>query len=408
MNSDVAIEIKDLTKIYKIFDRNIDRLKEVFHPLGKKYHAEFFALNGVNLSVPRGKCVGIIGLNGSGKSTLLQCIAGVLTPSKGTISVNGKIAALLELGAGFNPEFTGIENVRFQCAIMGLEPHDIDRILPDIQAFADIGEFVNHPVKTYSSGMYVRLAFSVAIHTNPDILIVDEALAVGDIRFQAKCLAKIRDFRAQGKTLLFVSHDAGAVKSLCDEAILLDRGRVIAAGSPSDIFNSYNSLIAERDHRESNASQSLHQKAKRSGSQRVQIEQVRVIRGDGAATDTFTSGERIHVEMTVRANQPTSNVSVGFLIRDRLGNDIYGVNTYLLGHSLEFTASSPVKNLRFAMPAALGENIYTVTVAAHTGDNHVEENFDWHNDVTVFRVIHRPGAKFAGSADLRADLEITP
>ena len=400
-----AIEISGLSKIYQIFDRNIDRLKEVFHPFGKKYHEEFFALRDISINIPKGKCVGIIGLNGSGKSTLLQCIAGVLTPSRGSVQVQGKIAALLELGAGFNPEFTGLENVRFQCAIMGLTDSDTEELLPKISEFADIGEFIHHPVKTYSSGMYVRLAFSVAINVDPDILIVDEALAVGDIRFQAKCLSKIREFRSRGKTLLFVSHDAAAVKSLCDKAYLLDKGQVIDEGEPTKVFNAYNSLIAERDRQVKTLRQTLDQLAIRSGNQRVYIENIHLLNHESIPTETFVSGEQLKLKISLKAKEPTSRVSVGFLIRDRLGQDIFGTNTDLLGKLIDFTAASLEQTIEFMVPLNLGENVYTVTVAAHSGDSHLESNYDWLNDAAVFRVIHAPGVKFAGCAALQVTIQ---
>ncbi|MEI6834519.1 MAG: ABC transporter ATP-binding protein [bacterium] len=406
LGSKYTIEIENLSKVYQIFDSNFDRLKEVFNPFGRKYHQEFFALKNISLRISGGRCIGIIGLNGSGKSTLLQCIAGILTPSEGVVKVSGKVSALLELGAGFNPEFTGIENVRFQCAIMGLSQHETEKLLPEIIRFADIGDFVNHPVKTYSSGMYVRLAFSVAINVDPDILIIDEALAVGDIRFQAKCLGKIREFMTNDKTLLFVSHDASAIKSLCNEAYLLDRGQIVGHGDPSHVFNMYNSIIAERDRDGLREQAELAQKAKRSGNQRVKITRLHILNSEDNPTETFVSGETLKIRVELRADEETLGVSVGFLIRDRLGHDIFGTNTDLMGHPIDFKAGNLLRVLDFSVPLNLGENVYTVTVAAHSGNTHLENNYDWINDAGVFKVIQSPARKFAGCASLESTVRV--
>jgi len=395
--SSFAIKTTNLTKVYRLYPAPIDRLKEALTPFERKYHEEFYALNDVSIEVEQGQCVGIIGLNGSGKSTLLQTIAGVLTPTTGQVEVNGKIAALLELGAGFNPDFSGIENVIFQCSIMGFHRREIDALLPKIVEFADIGTFINHPVKTYSSGMYVRLAFAVAINVDPDILIVDEALAVGDIRFQAKCMAKIREFRRAGKALLFVSHDPGAVKSLCNKAYLLDRGRVIDAGDPDSVFNYYNSLIAERELPDKDAT-TKHKGIlrQRSGNGKVRIEEVRLFDAQERAVETIVSGSRVRIELDADVHHDVDSPTFGILIRDRLGNDIFGSNNHLLGVETGLLKAGTRLLVTYEMPLDLGAGVYTVTVAAHAGEAHVEESFDWLNDALVFRVIHAPDSRFTG------------
>jgi len=395
--SSFAIKTTNLTKVYRLYPAPIDRLKEALTPFERKYHEEFYALNDVSIEVEQGQCVGIIGLNGSGKSTLLQTIAGVLTPTTGQVEVNGKIAALLELGAGFNPDFSGIENVIFQCSIMGFHRREIDALLPKIVEFADIGTFINHPVKTYSSGMYVRLAFAVAINVDPDILIVDEALAVGDIRFQAKCMAKIREFRRAGKALLFVSHDPGAVKSLCNKAYLLDRGRVLDAGDPDQVFNYYNSLIAERELPDKDAT-TKHKGIlrQRSGNGKVRIEEVRLFDAQERAVETIVSGSRVRIELDADVHHDVDSPTFGILIRDRLGNDIFGSNNHLLGVETGLLKAGTRLLVTYEMPLDLGAGVYTVTVAAHAGEAHVEESFDWLNDALVFRVIHAPDSRFTG------------
>ncbi len=241
--SEAAIIVNNVSKKYRLFDSTRDRLKEALHPFAKHYHREFWALKDVSFEIPRGQTLGILGRNGSGKSTLLQIIAGIMQPTSGNVTVNGRVSALLELGAGFNPEFTGRENVVFQAQVMGLSRGDIDRKMPEIEEFADIGQFFDQPVKTYSSGMFVRVAFAAATNVDPDILIVDEALAVGDAKFQHKCFGTFRQFLDAGKTLVIVSHDVGTLLRLCDSGIVLEGGRVHARGLISQATNSYQALL---------------------------------------------------------------------------------------------------------------------------------------------------------------------
>lgn len=247
MSDDIAIKVENLTKTYRLYNSNLDRLKEALHPLRRKYHHEFNALYDVSFEIKKGESMGIIGKNGSGKSTLLKLITGVLTPTHGRVVVNGRISALLELGAGFNPELTGIENVYFNGTLMGHNREEMDERLDEILAFADIGEFVYQPVKSYSSGMFVRLAFAVAINTEPDILIVDEALAVGDIRFQRKCFSKIEEFKSKSVNIVFVGHDMPTITNLCSKAILLDQGEISTIGDPRLVAKEYMSIMFDAD-----------------------------------------------------------------------------------------------------------------------------------------------------------------
>lgn len=243
MSDDIAIKINDVTKLYKLYDKPTDRLKESLGLSKAKKYKEHYALRNVSFDVKRGECVGIIGTNGAGKSTILKIITGVLNPTAGEVQINGRISALLELGAGFNMEYTGIENVYLNGSMIGFSREEIDTKLQDILEFADIGDFVYQPVKTYSSGMFVRLAFAVAINIDPEILIVDEALSVGDVFFQLKCFKKFEEFKKQGKTILFVSHDLSSIEKYCDKAILLDHGRNVGEGTPIDIINKYKKIM---------------------------------------------------------------------------------------------------------------------------------------------------------------------
>lgn len=241
--SDVAIEVKNLSKVYKLYSKPMNRMKESLHPFRKSYHKDFYALNDVSFKIEKGETVGIIGRNGSGKSTILKIITGVLTPSSGVVNVNGKISALLELGSGFNPEFTGLENVYFNGSIMGYSRKEMEEKLDDILAFADIGDFIYQPVKSYSSGMFVRLAFALAISVDPDILIVDEALSVGDAYFQAKCFSRIEDLKNNGTTIILVTHSTGEVLTHCSKAILINDGIKVQEGEPNDVVNAYLDLL---------------------------------------------------------------------------------------------------------------------------------------------------------------------
>ena len=244
MGEDIAISIQNVSKCFKRYDRPVDRLKELLLP-GKSQAREFWALRDINLEVPKGQILGIVGRNGSGKSTLLQILAGTLTPTTGEVRVNGRISALLELGSGFNPEFTGRQNVFFNGRLLGLSHREIEDKFDEIAGFADIGDFIDQPVKTYSSGMFIRLAFAVAVNVEPEILIVDEALAVGDVVFQHRCLRRMRSLMDSGVTTLFVSHDSGAVKTLCSQAIMLHDGRLQASGSPNSVLVQYMKLLTE-------------------------------------------------------------------------------------------------------------------------------------------------------------------
>src|SRR6266700_5241862 len=243
----IALRVERVSKQYRIYERPGDRLKESLTRGRWKWHREFWALRNIRFEVEAGTTTGIVGPNGSGKSTLLQIVTGTLEPTHGNVWYDGRIAALLELGAGFNPEFTGIENVFMNAALMGFSRKETEQLLPEIKRFAEIGDFVHQPVKTYSSGMYVRLAFATAVATQPQILIIDEALSVGDAVFQHRCLRRIRQMQESGATILFVSHDVSAVKALCSRAILLNSGRVEADGKPSDVLNRYLGLIMERE-----------------------------------------------------------------------------------------------------------------------------------------------------------------
>ncbi len=339
--SKVAISVSHLTKIYKLYDRNRDRLKEALHLSKNINFREHYALNDVSLEVKTGETVGIIGTNGSGKSTILKIITGVLNPSRGEVKINGRISALLELGAGFNMEFTGIENIYLNGTMIGFSEEEIDAKLQDILDFADIGDFVYQKVKTYSSGMFVRLAFAVAINIDPEILIVDEALSVGDVFFQNKCYRKFEDFKKQGKTILFVSHDLSSVSKYCDRVILLEKGKKIGEGSPKEIIDMYKKVLVGQLDMQSNTQKSADLSTGRKWKDRMQLNPDKDEYGSGLAefedycaydksgeiTNTIIKGEEFTVKVKIRFFDTIQEPIFAVSFKNRQGTEITGTNT---------------------------------------------------------------------------------
>ncbi len=334
-----AIAVHGVGKCYRIYERPQDRLKEALLRFrGCHFHRDFWALRNVSFSVQRGESIGIVGRNGCGKSTLLQIIAGTMTPSEGEARVSGRISALLELGSGFNPEFSGRENVYLNAAILGVPRREMEQRFDQIAAFADIGEFLDRPVKTYSSGMHARLAFSVAVAVDPDILIVDEILAVGDVGFQQKCVARLRRLREAGMTLLFVSHSPDAIRSVCQKALFLVDGQALYFGPADRAVDQYLSRVREESNREMLATdreyrrpvafQTRIQAETRYGAGHVQIERVELLDERGEPRRAFRFGETITLEATLRAVVDARDLSVSFLIRDQTGVDLLGTTTF--------------------------------------------------------------------------------
>lgn len=367
MSDDIVISVENLTKVYKLYSSPIYRLKEALSPIRQKYHQDFHALNDVSFEVKKGEAVGIIGKNGSGKSTLLKIITGVLTPSSGSVSINGRISALLELGAGFNPEMTGVENVYFSGTLMGYSREEINERLDGILSFADIGEFALQPVKTYSSGMFVRLAFAVAINVDPDIVIVDEALSVGDIKYQRKCISKIEEFKEKNKTILFVSHDAGMISNLCNTAILIDSGKIVSRDEPRKVTKLYLQLMYGEDIASEYASHSdqvqkiehgtdipttledqerselrdaalkkigfLSKQAScelRHGNGDAEILSFGIVNTDGNRVNRIKSNNKYTLFFNLLCYKDIKDIFLAFLIRDKRGMNLFVTNTELM------------------------------------------------------------------------------
>ena len=343
--SKIAISVRNLTKIYKLYDRPIDRLKETLSITKKKYHREHYALRDISFDVKEGESVGIIGTNGSGKSTILKIITGVLNQTSGELEVEGKISALLELGAGFNLEYTGMENIYLNGTMMGYTKEEIDNKLENIINFADIGEFINQPVKTYSSGMFVRLAFAVAINIDPEILIVDEALSVGDVFFQAKCYKKFQEFRDMGKTIIFVSHDLKSVSKYCDKVILLNKGTFIEEGNPKKVIDTYKKILVNQfdkeikneKEKEKNVESKISWKSKMNlnsnkleyGNKDAEIIDFGILDENNILTNTVNKNESFRIKMKVKFNKKIQEPIFAFTIKDIKGNEITGTNTMI-------------------------------------------------------------------------------
>ena len=339
---DVAIQVEHLSKMYKLYNKPSDRLKEA---LGMKVKVrEHFALNDVNFQVSRGETVGIIGTNGSGKSTVLKIITGVVSPTKGEVKVDGRISALLELGAGFNGEYSGLENVYLNGTMIGFSKEEIDSKLDDILTFADIGDFIYQPVKTYSSGMFVRLAFAVAINIDPDILIVDEALSVGDVFFQAKCYRKFEEFKQKGKTIVFVSHDLNSISRYCDRVILLNKGNILDEGDPKKIVDLYKKILVQRDEVPEELEQDEVEESIQTGTEfqrpfprnpevleygdkEAEIVDFTLEDAHGIATNTIQKMEKFTIKMKVHFKEDIDEVIYAFTIKDMRGTEITGTNT---------------------------------------------------------------------------------
>lgn len=417
--NDIAISVKNVSKKFRMYNYPAERLKELLHPFKKKYHREFWALRDINLEVPRGSTYGIVGQNGSGKSTLLQVICGILQPTTGSVEVNGRISALLELGAGFNRDFTGRENVFMQGAVMGMGREEMLERFDRIADFADIGDFIDQPVKTYSSGMYVRLAFSVAINVDPDILIVDEALSVGDIRFQARCFDKIEDMRKGGATIIFVTHATQTFQSLCNHGLLLDSGSIFSEGSPKDVSQIYHKLQRDREHA---YQERLKQKSKevkieklssepksgamqgefRFGLQTAQIMDFKIFNHEDVETLTLETGKRFKVWMKIAFHGDVANPSVGVMIRNPQGQNLLGIHSYH-ERRISFGAKKEGDELSVTLESEMllnpGNYTLNIGVADHASD-YDYKSIDVRNNIAAIAVygeefsyglVHNPG-----------------
>lgn len=424
MSSEIAIEIKNVSKKYLLYSKPIDRLLQYLKPK-KALHKEFIALQPVSLSIHKGRTIGIVGRNGSGKSTLLQMIAGTLTPTTGSVEVKGRISALLELGAGFNPEFTGRENVFLNAAILGISPKEVEARFQEILAFSEIGEFIDRPVKTYSSGMFVRLAFSVATLIDPDVVIIDEALSVGDEKFQRKCYNHLETLKEKGCTILFVSHSMKTVEQLCDYAYLLDKGELLGEGEPKEIIDQYHLMLYAQ---ENTHMKQINQNNKVAQSNQNVIEEqieetngyynentetkngmkmfdIKMFKEDKSESYLFDSGEygKINVNFTSYINE--SDIMIGLRIKTTQGVEVYGTSS--IYHEMEIDVKENQSYLiSFDQCFHLASGIYhvSVAIAKKIGSNDMIY-YDKLSDHIFFKIEERP-LLCTGIANLNANIQV--
>jgi lipopolysaccharide transport system ATP-binding protein len=404
-----TITVTNLGKAYKQYPTRWSRLVEWLDPRRKQHHTLHWVLRDVNFSVGAGEALGIIGINGAGKSTLLKMIVGTTQPTTGSVTMTGRVAALLELGMGFHPDFTGRQNVMMAGQLLGYSVDELTALMPEIEAFAEIGEYIDQPVRVYSSGMQVRLAFSVATARRPDVLIVDEALSVGDAYFQHKSFDRIREFRKQGTTLLIVAHDKAAIQSICDRAILLNAGRLEMEGQPEAVMDYYNAMLADRKNQEvKQATLDDGTVQTVSGSGEAVIEEVVLLDESGQPIEVAGVGQPVALRVRVRCVQSIPELVVGYMIKDRLGQTVFGTNTYHLKQVLVNLAAGQSLDLYFEFMANIGVGSYSVAVALHTGQAHVTNNYQWRDRALVFNVVNVKMENFVGVAWLPTTVRSLP
>ena len=397
MDKNLAISVQGVSKIYKLYDKPIDRLKEAVSLTHKSYHRDFFALSDISFDVKKGETVGIIGTNGSGKSTILKIITGVLSPTTGTAEVSGNISALLELGAGFNSEYTGLENIYMNGTMMGFSREEMQRRMDDILRFADIGDFVNQPVKTYSSGMFVRLAFALAINVDPEILIVDEALSVGDVFFQAKCYSRMEEMMKNGTTILMVSHDMGSIIKYCDKVVLLNRGHFVAQGEAGKMVDLYKKILANQTdelaealieqkkealglpvgevHTDKSMKErmNLNPEVQEYGDGRASFEDFGTLDARGNVTNLLLKGEMFTIRERIRFHAPIEMPIFTYTLRDKKGTDITGTNTMFEGADIKPVKDGDVYTVSFRQKMNLqgGEYLLSMSCTGYENGEHV-------------------------------------
>ncbi|MGF6599984.1 lipopolysaccharide transport system ATP-binding protein [Paraburkholderia sp. GAS448] len=402
-----SISVQNVSKAYKQYPSRFGRLLEWLSPAPLVRHRLKWVLQDINFEVRQGEAIGIVGINGAGKSTLLKMITGTTQPTQGSIAITGRVAAMLELGMGFHADFTGRQNVLMAGQLLGYSVGEITENMQKIEDFAEIGDAIDQPVRVYSSGMQMRLAFSVATFHRPDILIIDEALSVGDAYFQHKSFDRIRSFREEGTTLLIVSHDKTAIQAICDRAILLNAGHLAKEGSPEEIFDYYNALLADKEATSVIQVETPEGKAQtRSGSGEASISSIRLVSAEGKGGEVVDVGSKVTLEIDVAINADIEDLVLGYVIKDRVGQPIFGTNTHHLKRSAKALAAGDRVRYQFTFPMNLGEGTYSIATALHAGDTHVGKNYEWRDLAVVFQVINMSKTKFVGCAWIEPELNV--
>ena len=395
------LEVENVCKEFKLYSRPWHRLKEIV--MRRSYHRTHKALDNITFTVAPGETLGILGRNGAGKSTLLKMLNGVLLPDSGQIKITGRVTGLLELGTGFDPNLSGSQNIVGNGLLLGMTRDQIEERRKSIVEFSELGQFIHEPIRTYSSGKNMRLAFSIAIHADPDTFLIDEALSVGDGHFQQKCMRRIKEFRANGGSIIFVSHDLNAVKMICDRAIVLSEGKVVADGHPEEAVNIYNQLLGAEDEQDYSERPVLEAGY---GSRQAVLETV-TFNGENSKSPILACGDTGLLQVTIAAEVDLPDISLGLMIRDRFGQDIYGTNSHYLNYPIAMTKGER-KQLTYRFPMRLAPGKYTITLALHDGADHTINCYHWHDNAIGFEVAGINTTIFGGVCDLSATLEELP
>lgn len=390
-----VLEVKQVSKIYKIYQNSFDRLKEIFTK--KSYHKTFIANDDISFELFEGETLGIVGVNGAGKSTILKIIAGVIEPTAGEVIRHGRVTALLELGTGFNPEMNGYDNIYMNGTLIGMTKKEIDSKIEDIIAFSELGDYIYEPIKSYSSGMSMRLAFSIAIFSQPQILIVDEALSVGDAHFQAKCTKALRERKKENMSIIYVSHDLNSLKLLCDRVILLNGGKVVEEGNPEEVINSYNFLISKLSDNRENMSIKKGENSS-FGTFDVEITNAQ-IKGEKSRSNLISSGEKARIIIELKSNIDIEDLNVGILIKDKFGQDIFGTTSKNLGVVYQLNKNKNY-TITFTLPLDIGSGKYSLSIALAVGENHLDYCLHWLDFATNFEIAGNHGNIFTGIVKL--------
>jgi len=399
------LEVKDVSKSFLDYSSEWKRVLSWFG-FDFKPKKEHKILKHINFSISKGEAIGIVGQNGAGKSTLLKIITQTLKPSTGEVIVNGRISAILELGMGFHPDLTGRENVYHSSGLMGFTHSQISAVIDEIEEFAEIGDYFDQPVRTYSSGMGMRVAFGVATAYRPDILIVDEALSVGDAYFQHKSFDRIRKFQEEGTTLLLVSHDRNAIQSICDRAILLEGGSVIKDGEPEEVMDFYNAIIAQRENSKVEQKKSDSGKVETiSGTGEVTIKSIQLLDMEDREVEYISVGDEVRLKISVDVNESISELVLGYMIKDRLGQAIFGTNTHHLKESIQDLKSKDSVEYIFTFNANIGVGSYSMAVAVHSGESHIVNNYEWRDNALIFNVANPNRDEFVGTSWIEPELK---
>jgi lipopolysaccharide transport system ATP-binding protein len=403
------LQLQNLGKAYRKWGGELRRIVSWFRPSMQALE-EHWVLKDVSFSIAPGEAVGIIGQNGAGKSTLLKLITGTTRPTSGHVWLRGRVAAILELGMGFNPDLTGRQNAMHSAGLMGYSRAEIDRVMPEIESFAEIGAYFDQPMRTYSSGMQMRVAFSVATAFRPDLLIVDEALSVGDSYFQHKSFDRIRQFKAEGVSIMFVTHSMGDVRTLCDRVILLEKGRVLKDGAPDEIVDYYNAMVAEKE----NAKLSIEQRREkngwlltRSGTGEARVQSLQLIDAEGKALAVAQVGQAVELRLEAAIHADVPRLVLGYMIRDKQGHVVWGTNTWHTRQIQENLRAGETVVFRLPFTCTLGPGSYSVSPALVSTDTHLVDNYEWVDNLLVFDVVNVDQDTFIGTNWLDAAFTIS-